>query len=396
MAFSVILFHRTIGSEYDDRIQKIFGSIVCTDSAVPTAFLWERENTARKGDFLQGGSFEVFRLPFASRKIPRPGPFWSFYEIIAESLMGFLKVRDQAPDVVVIQNHRLFGLVHLLLLSQKRKYRLVWDLRELPTGFMRKGSLRAQYFGKLMQKCDAVIVTNQSRQAYMRELYGSVSLEKSVTIPNYPSIEFASSPTTELNDQLAAKLANKPFFYIQNPSSPDRYPKQAIEAILKYTNILAVVSGRLNDQVKRDLETSWGDVFRERVLLTGMITGEEIISLLDRCVAALVFYDWDRPNNDFCDPNRLYQAIARGAPVVVGANKGMKPIVGRLCCGVVTDGDGRSVEDIGSALQRLLLDHDVYRHNAMEARTAFSWKSNERELLRAIFGDECEESVNSK
>lgn len=388
MIENIFLFHRSVGAEYDDRIQKIFGSIASMTPATPKAFLFERKNIARRGDFPQGGGFEVFRLPFASKKIPRPGPFWSFYEIIAESLMGFFKIRNQGPDVVVIQNHRLFGMVHLLILNWNQEYRLVWDLRELPTGFMKKGLFRAPYFAWLMRKCDAVIVTNQSRQSYMREVYGPLALEKSFVVPNYPSHEFATSPTTDSNDCLRSKLTNKPFFYIQNPSALDRYPKQAIEAILKHTNILVVISGRLNDQVRIDLEASWGDVFHERVILTGMIKGKDIISLLDRCVAALVFYNWDLPNNDFCDPNRLYQAIARGIPVVVGGNRGMKPIVESLCCGVVTDGDGRSAEDIGGALQRLLLEYDIYRKNAAIARNAFSWESNERVLLSAILGDE--------
>lgn len=388
MIVNIFLFHRSVGAEYDDRIQKIFGSIASMTDATAKAFLFDRKNIARKGDFPQGGSFEIFHLPFASKKLPRPGPFWSFYEIIAESLMSLGKIRDHDPDIVVIQNHRLFSLVHLLLLNPKRAYRLVWDLRELPTGFMRKDSLRSQYFGWLMQKCDAVIVTNQSRQAYMRELYGPLALENSFVVPNYPSIEFTSSSSSNLNNAFASKLGNRRFFYLQNPSSQGRYPQQGIEAVLRYTDLSVVVSGRLDEQAKRFLESAWGEVFHERVILTGMIPSNEIISLLDRCVAALVFYNWDSPNSDFCDPNRLYQAIARGAPVVVGGNKGMKPIVESLCCGVVTDGDGRSVEDIGVALQRLLLEHDMYRQNSIKARNAFAWESNERVLLRAIFGDD--------
>lgn len=386
MTKNVFLFHRSVGGEYDDRIQKIFGSIASKTDAATKAFLWERRNIARKGNFSKGGCFEVFHLPFASKKIPRPGLFWSFYEVIAESLMGLIKTRYQDLDVVIIQNHRLFGLVHLLILNPKKKYRLVWDLRELPAGFMIKGSLRARYFAWLMQKCDSVIVTNQSRQAYMSDLYGPLALEKLFVVPNYPSIEFASSSSSNLNIALTSKLGNRSFFYLQNPSSQGRYPKQGIEAVLKYTDLSVVVSGRLDEQAKRFLESAWGEVFNERVILSGMIPSSEIISLLDRCVAALVFYNWDSPNSDFCDPNRLYQAIARGAPVVVGANKGMRPIVESLCCGVVTDEDGRSVEDIGSALQRLLLEHDRYRNNAMKARNAFSWESRESVLLRAILG----------
>lgn len=392
MALPLLLFHRTVGPEYDDRIQKIFGSIVRAEAGVPSAQLWERNNTARKGELVYGGTFEVLRLPFASKKTPRPGPIWSFYEIIAESLMGYLRVRRKIPAVVLVQNHRLFGLIQLLLLNPSRKYRLVWDLRELPTGFMAKGSLRARYFGTLLKKCDAVIVTNESRQGYMRGIFGDKALDRSVAIPNYPSFEFTSSRGGAVSEPRVARLTQKGFFYLQNPSSSARYPRRAIDAVLRHTDLAIVVSGKLDQQAKKELEAVWGDQFQKRVILTGMITSGEIICLLDRCTAALVFYNWDRPNNDFCDPNRLYQAIARGAPVVVGANKGMKLIVERLGCGVVTDGDGRSVQDIGSALQNLLHRYDFYRANAMKSRGEFSWSTNEEKLLCAIFGDRLEDT----
>lgn len=396
MALRLLLFHRTVGPEYDDRIQKIFGSIVRADVAVPSAQLWERKNTARKGVFADGGSFEVLRVPFASKKTPRPGPIWSFYEIIAESVIGYLRVWRHCPAVVVVQNHRLFGLIQFLSFIPRRRYRLVWDLRELPIGFMAKESLRARYFGALLKKCDSVIVTNESRQGYMREIFGDKALNRSVVIPNYPSSEFTSSRGGPFNEQRVAEMTQGGFFYLQNPSSSGRYPWQAIDAALRHTHLAIVVSGKLDQQAKKELEAVWGGEFQERVILTGMIISEEIISLLDRCTAALVFYNWDRPNNDFCDPNRLYQAIARGAPVVVGANKGLKPIVERLGCGVATEGDGRSVQKIGMALQDLLHKYDSYRANAMKSRSEFSWATNEEKLLRAIFGDKLEATKSER
>lgn len=392
MSLSVLLLHRTIGPEHDDRIQKIFESILSIGAASAHALLWERKNVTRNGEFLSGGSFEVLRLPFASKKLPRPGPLRSLYEVMLESIIGFFQVRNKSPSIVIVQNHRLFGLIQLLSLNLMREYRLVWDLRELPTGFMVQGSLRAWYFSTLLRKCDAVIVTNESRQAHMRQIFGGKALGKSVTVPNYPSREFTSSSCAGFAAPQITTHLTKSFLYLQNPSSSARYPQQTIEAALSYTNLPLVVSGRLDDKAKTNLEAMWGDEFQKRIILTGMIESAEIVSLLDRCTAALVFYNWDRPNNDFCDPNRLYQAIARGTPVVVGANQGMKPIVQRLGSGVVTDGDGRSVEDIGNALKNLIENRSIYRFNAMKSRDEFSWAVNEEKLLAAIFGDRLEAS----
>ena len=393
MQNQVLLFHRTVGAEYDDRIQKIFGSLNRQSGVEAHAILWERSNQAKEGKFKAGGNYEVVRLPFASKRMPRPGPIWSLYEILAESWTGYRKVVENDPTVVVVQNHRLFGLVELVTRRSDRRFRLVWDLRELPTGFMKKGSLRSRYFSSLLEKCDAVIVTNESRRWHMKEVFGETALKKSVAVPNYPDRSFGLEQGFEEIDFLSGRLASKRYFYLQNPSSEARYPIPTVEAVLQYTDLSVVVSGRIEKRAQAALESEWGEEFRERVILAGMVSRENIISLLDRCAAALVFYNWDRPNSNFCDPNRLYQAIARGVPVVVGANTGMKAIIEELGCGVVAEGDGRSSADTGKTLRSLLEGYGGFRTRAIANRKRFCWEKNEEILTRAIFGEVIEGSL---
>ena len=89
MQNQILLFHRTVGAKYDDRIQKIFGSLNRQSGVEAHAILWERSNQAKEGKFKAGGNYEVICLPFASKRMPRPGPIWSLYEILAESWTGY-------------------------------------------------------------------------------------------------------------------------------------------------------------------------------------------------------------------------------------------------------------------------------------------------------------------
>ena len=79
------------------------------------AFLWERENLKKKGNFSQGGTYHVMKLPFASKKFPRPGWILTCYEIIAETIQGFVHLKRYNYDVIIIQNHRLFLLMSFVL-----------------------------------------------------------------------------------------------------------------------------------------------------------------------------------------------------------------------------------------------------------------------------------------
>ena len=86
----------------------------------------------------------------------------------------------------------------------------------------------------------------------------------------------------------------------------------------------------------------------------------------------MIFYDDKEVNSLYCEPNRLYQAIGRGCPVIVGNNPTMKNIVERLSCGVVVSDSGNSPENIITAF--LAFTHsDVCV--TREAKKEFVWSA---------------------
>jgi len=386
---ALLLYHRTIGAEYDSRAQKILATLAATRGIHGRAILWERENRSRSGLFQFGGDYKVKRLPVASKKRPRPGPLFSFLEIVQEAVHSYQEARAKHVSILVVQNHRQFIFIWLMALLRPRHIRrVVWDLRELPTGFLVRESRRARLFAHLLRTCDSVMVTNASRLAYMRDVYGDGSLDHAHVLPNYVSGAFADAKPEPLPSDLRQWLRGRRFFYVQNPSHEQRYPYQTVRAVLDGTDKALVVTGRISVQALERLKAQYGPEFEERVYLAGMLPEERLIPILDAAHASIILYDASHPNNDCCDANRLYQAVARGIPVITGNNKGMTSVVEPLRNGVVLDDDGRDHAVLVAGLRRLDAIYDEARRNAAAHKAKCLWKSNETVLLRAVLGEE--------
>jgi glycosyltransferase involved in cell wall biosynthesis len=301
------------------------------------------------------------------------------------------KVVKRRPRVVVVQNHRQFVAVWLLAAARRFGFtkRLVWDLRELPIGFL-QGSLRKKLFKKILSICDAVIATSAPRVEFMRSCYGEEAIAGITVIPNYVTEDFVNASHCRLEDRVATWLGEREYFYIQNPASKERLLLPAVEAIVQRTCKAMVVTGNIGKEVINDVSRSIGDeIARERIFYVGAVDENWLPSYIDNAIASIVLYKRDHPNREYAEPNRLYQSIGRGIPVIVGQNAGLRPAVDVTGAGVVLQDDGSSEESVARGVRELLDFYGYYKKNAEDARRAFMWETHDGALLNAIAGDAC-------
>ena len=100
----------------------------------------------------------------------------------------------------------------------------------------------------------------------------------------------------------------------------------------------------------------------------------------------MVFYQKDDMNNYYCEPNRLFQNLINGNPVVVGCNPSMKDVVERYDVGVVLKSDGTNINDNKVGLQKLLTNYDHYKENLNTAKKNLLW-DNQIEEIKAIVNE---------
>jgi glycosyltransferase involved in cell wall biosynthesis len=116
----------------------------------------------------------------------------------------------------------------------------------------------------------------------------------------------------------------------------------------------------------------------------GRVSYERALELNHRAGALIATYDPAIPNHRFSSPNKLFEAMLLGKPILAARHTNMDEIVEREGCGLVVNyGD---TADLEAALLRLHRDEALRSRLGDSARQAFertyNWKEMERRLVR--------------
>ena len=114
--------------------------------------------------------------------------FFSFVYSLEEALRALFVLRVRGKTSVLVHDHRLFFLIFLLILRFKLRrgcVNILWDLRELPNGFMRVNVTKF-IFKKLMASCSKVFFANKSRLEFLEDIF-NIKISNAVVINNYVS-----------------------------------------------------------------------------------------------------------------------------------------------------------------------------------------------------------------
>src|SRR6185295_14013176 len=115
-----------------------------------------------------------------------------------------------------------------------------------------------------------------------------------------------------------------------------------------------------------------------RILFTGFASGKDIPAYT--CAADIVYYGFDprNPNARFSAPNKFFEALAAGRPLITGDFGEIADVVRQASCGIVLP--EYSVEEIGKALASLRDPNrrSVMANNAKQyGEVAMNWEKGE-------------------
>ncbi len=116
----------------------------------------------------------------------------------------------------------------------------------------------------------------------------------------------------------------------------------------------------------------------------GRIPYDQALELSKTADVLFATYDPRIPNHRYSSPNKVFEAMMLGKPIVVARNTNMDRIIEQADCGLVVEyGD---VSDLEAALVSLCEDEGLYRRLARNARNAYlssySWSKMEDKLIR--------------
>jgi glycosyltransferase involved in cell wall biosynthesis len=363
-----IVLSTPTGLENDDRIRKEVLSINKMGHFHVKIFARVSKNEYQEGVTSYGTPFKYLYL--RTRDIFPSGKFLPF-----KIMEMYFKLRKELTeyDIIWCADHDMF-IFPLLL-----KKIVIWDLHEIPELFL-KNKLTIKLFHYLENKCKTIIHANSYRLDYLIEHGLVTKRERHLTIRNYPDKVFIESKLIPYShSEMQYWLNGSKYVYLQGISSPERHPYNSITAIIEATDLKMIVSaGKLDANTYDILIKRYGiKLFNEKIYFTGMLDQLFTPFVIKKALFSMVFYAITSSNQRFCEPNRFYQSLVFGIPVICGCNEPLKDIIEKYNCGICIKSDGSDKNEIINAITKLLNNYDFYRQNAIAVQDLFVWNDND-------------------
>ena len=369
----IAMIARTTGLEYDDRIRK--ECITLSKKTDIKIFVNFTDNRKEKGVTSYG-------IPYESIKLKTRDKLPSAKFLFIKSLEYYLQIRKKLKEYDLIWAHEVYTYIFPLL-GQKGKY--IWDQHEIPDRF--EHSFLRKIFHFIEKKCLYMIHANEFRKAYLYD-NGLIKFKsKHKIIRNYPDTTFLKTKLLAHErgyKEFVSWLNGEEYVYLQGLSSERRYPYNTVQSILKETNLKIVIVGGFEENAKEILMKEFGSQLNDRVFFRGMVDQLDIPSYIKDAKFSMVLYDTLTANNRFCEPNRMYQAISLGVPVIVGCNEPMKELVEKYQFGIALDHDGKDLNDLKLNVGELYANIDHFKMKIEENKSQIVWENQESKLLELI------------
>lgn len=230
---------------------------------------------------------------------------------------------------------------------------------------------------------DLSIFPNEATRDYAYENEGS-----SLIIPNVPGRGF--EPMKDKGAKNAFGWTEKFVVAYFGAIAPHMGLETLIKAIASLSsgdeNLVCVIagSGPLLEELKENTLHTGAD---QCIHFLGRLDRDKIPYLLSACDVSAILYTPTSPIMWMATPNKLFESMVLGLPIIASNFGMLARIVSETDCGLLAD--PLSADSVADAIRRLSRDSDLRNRlsrNGMEAiRTKYSWTEAEGRLLEAIW-----------
>ncbi len=325
-------------------------------------------------------------------------PMGSWRRLLPEYLdleIAFGPVLDELdPDLIHANDVNMIGIASNAVDRARlrgRDIRWLYDAHEYVPGMSRYHADRiagmADHEREYIGRADAVLTVSEPIADAIQQRTGLA--ERPVVVLNTASgYRPADRPrpsvraTVGLSDDL-------PLLVYSGNIDPDRGVTTLVESLAHLpADVHAVIvtnAPRDNRYVRTLLETAQGQGTADRLHFAPYVPGDQIIDYLSSGTVGVHGLN-HVPNHEMALPNKLFDYLHAGLPMVVSDVKAMAALIRQLGVGeVYSAGDPAS---LAAAVRAVLTDPDRYRAaitSDPEVLRRFSWERQE-EILRAVYG----------
>ncbi len=359
------------------------------------------------GESQEPGPADVPAVTPLSRLYKFLYPLWSAYKFIYRVLVhlinllpyvylsyldyyfrSFRLARREQADVYTA--HDLNTLPVAWMCSRLAKGKLVYDSHELwldrprvPPRSKLNRFLVKKIESFLIRRTDANIIAGDFRARELVKRYHIIEPTVILNLPPYHPVESSRL----LHDALGIPTDEMIIIYI-GIVNLGRGLEEAVQS-LKYLNRChLVLMGFAYDDYISSLEAFIAsEGLTGRVHFFGPVPFEEVTRYAASAGVGLVLYRNICLNWYYSSPNKLFECMAAGLPVVGSNFPDLKMYIEGYDIGVTCDPD--NPRDIADGINRIISDearYDSMRKNALEAAKTFNWGNESRKLIALYEG----------
>ena len=274
-------------------------------------------------------------------------------------------------------------------LSRRLGTRLVYDARELWLGLEMSGAQWAIWSiieRKMIHDADIVISTDKYRENWLQKRYG---ISNTVAIRNVPDLEATRiEEDVCLREGLRASLG-LPNNAILGVYFGGIYSRRHVHDIVACAALLpdhihiALVGSGAPEYINKIRGIVDMHKLHKRVHLLPPVPSEMLISFVSTADFSFVLYDDKSLNNKLCSPNKLFESIAAGLPIMATANPLLKDIVAENRIGVCIESPVTPENLATGVIDLLSMNMNAMRETIHRIGGTYVWENESTKLIAA-------------
>lgn len=338
--------------------------------------LWDRSNNFENKE--NGIDLHTFKLkaPHDQFKVCIFLPIWWIYEFI------FL-LKDDSDIIHAYDLDTLIPAFFINIIKRKKLFYTIFDfyahnLNNILPNFLVNIIASLERF--MIGYVDCLFLVDESRYAQVQ----GAKIKKVYYIYN--------SPQDIVNQKNTDSKKNSNVIFYAGVLHETRGLKYVIEALDDIKNIKMIFAG---DGPYKSKIKSYCDNKKNCEYL-GVIKYEKVIEETMKADLLYAFYDPSIQNNKYASPNKLFEAMMCGKPIIVNKNIEVSKIVKNENCGLTADyADKKSIKEAFLTLiENPILREKLGKNGRNAYETKYSWEIMKKRLLKAYNYYETEPNKN--
>ena len=226
---------------------------------------------------------------------------------------------------------------------------------------------------KVFSKADYSIICSEKRIEQIKP----ASPKNLFIVHNSPNINDFKIEDKKDRHILKSNSNRLKFVYVGN-FCIDRWIIEFLNEAKKMSNEIEVHIGGfggLNDQIEKIANES------SNIYTYGKMNYSDVLQLESECDCLVAFYETHLRNHVYAAPNKFYEALAIGKPLIMLKGSGMSEIVEREKLGAVIEPTGQSLKNGIKTIIKLKEDKDLKKRMTKLFEKNYSWTIMEKRLF---------------